>query len=144
MLERVLMYLYGVKPYNWPIARGGMHFGEWEIKNGKIALPLLEGQYFRIVGSIFNDGVYKYEDNLKLTDETFEGSVWGLIIPKPVLDLVKEIEAWEVKNGAVASGVYQSESFGGYSYTKATDPKTGGALTWKSVFASRLSAWRKI
>lgn len=144
MLEQVLLYLYGVKPYNWPIARGGMHFGKWEIKNGKIALPLLEGQYFRIVGSVFNDGVYKYGEDLSLTDETFEGSVWGLIIPKPVLDLVKEIEAWEAKNGAVANSPYQSESFGGYSYTKATDTKTGGALTWQSVFAPRLSLWRKV
>lgn len=144
MLERVLTYLYGAKPYNWPIARGGMHFGKWEIANGKVKLPLLDGQYFRIIDSVFNDGVYKYGDDLDLTDETFDGAVWALIIPKPVLNLVKEIEAWEEKNGAVASGVYQSESFGGYSYTKATDATTGGAVTWESAFRSRLSAWRKI
>ena len=59
-------------------------------------------------------------------------------------DLAKEIEAWEAKNGEVASGVYQSESFGGYTYTKATDAATGGAMSWQSVFRSRLSAWRKI
>lgn len=144
MLEQVLLYLYGVKPYNWPIARGGLHVGNFEIKNNSIGIPLVNGQYFRIIGSIFNDGVYQFNDALKLTDEAFCGGVWALAIPKPVLDLVKEIKAWEAKNGEVANGLYQSESFGGYSYTKATDPKTGGALTWKSVFASRLSAWRKI
>lgn len=144
MLEQILMYLYGVRHYNWPIARNGLHFGTFVITNGKASLPLLDGQYFRIVGSVFNDGVYRYDDELKLIDETFEGAIWALAIPKPVLDLAKEIEAWEAKNGEVASGVYQSESFGGYTYTKATDAATGGAMSWQSVFRSRLSAWRKI
>ena len=144
MLEQVLIYLYGKRHYNWPIARGGLHFGTFTISGGSAALPLQQGQYFRIVGSIFNDGVYRYDDELELTDETFEGAVWALAIPKPVLDLANEIKAWETKNGEVASGVYQSESFGGYTYTKATDAATGGAVTWQSVFRSRLSAWRKI
>lgn len=144
MLEQVLMYLYGVRHYNWPIARGGLHFGTFTISGSNINLPLLHGQYFRIVGSVFNDGVYRYDNELELIDETFEGAVWALAIPKPVLDLAKEIEAWEAKNGEVASGVYQSESFGGYTYTKATDAATGGAMSWQSAFRSQLSAWRKI
>lgn len=144
MLEQILMHLYGVRHYNWPIARNGLHFGTFVITNGKASLPLLDGQYFRIVGSVFNDGVYKYNDDLKLTDETFNGAVWALAIPKPVLDLAEEIEAWEAKNGEVAKGIYQSESFGGYAYTKATDAATGGAMSWQTVFRSRLSAWRKI
>lgn len=144
MLEKILINLYGVKAYNWPIARGGMHFGKFEIKNGSVSLPLFEGQYFRIVGSIFNDGVYKYGEKINLIDETFEGAVWALAIPKPVLNLANEIEAWEEKNGAVASGVYQSESFGGYTYTKATDAQTGQTVTWESAFRSQLNAWRKV
>ena len=144
MLEQVLMYLYGVRHYNWPIARGGMHFGTFTVSCGDISLPLHVGQYFRIVGSVFNDGVYRYGDDLQLTDETFNGAVWALAIPKPVIDLANEIEAWETKNGEVASGVYQSESFGGYTYTKATDAATGGAVSWQSAFRSRLNAWRKV
>ena len=39
----------------------GRHFGKFEISGGSIApLDFLQdGQYFRIVGSVFNDGVYQ-------------------------------------------------------------------------------------
>lgn len=144
MLEQVLLYLYGPRHYNWPITRNGLHFGKFSIENGTVALPLLNGQYFRIVGSVFNDGVYLYDDELELIDEEFQGAIWALAIPKPVLNLVKDIEKWNEKNADIASGPYQSESFGGYSYTKATDAATGGAVTWQGAFRSRLNAWRKI
>ena len=45
--------------------------GKWEIVGGKIRLPfLLDGQYFLIKGSVFNDGVYKYPAE-ELTEEKF-------------------------------------------------------------------------
>lgn len=144
MLEQVLLYLYGPRHYNWPIARGGLHLGNFVIGGGRINIKLLNGQYFRIVGSVFNDGVYRYTDDLELVDEEFEGAVWALAIPRCVLELAKEIKEWNEKNGAAAAGPYQSESFGGYSYTKATDAVTGGAVTWQSAFRSRLAEWRKI
>lgn len=144
MLERVLVFLFGTKPYNWPIARGGLHFGTFEIKNGTIALPVLNGQYFRIVGSVFNDGVYKYGEDLELTDEKFNGAVWALAIPSALLELVNEITNWSEKNKDAINSPYQSESFGGYSYTKASDSETGGAVSWQTVFRSQLSNWRKI
>ena len=46
----------------------------------------------------------------------------------------------EAKN---AESPYTSESFGDYSYTKATG-ESGAPLTWRDVFASRLNAWRKL
>ena len=54
----------------------GRHFGTFTISGGSIApLDFLqEGQYFRIVGSVFNDGVYQYPA-ASLTDEVFEGAV---------------------------------------------------------------------
>lgn len=139
MLEQVLMHLN-----NWFLVPGGIHEGTYTIEDGGITLPFLQsGQYFRICGSVFNDGLHQYPTG-DLKSETFEGSVWALAIPQAVIELAAEIDAWETKNGAAAVGPYQSESFGGYSYTKATDAQTGGAVTWQTAFRSRLNAWRKL
>ena len=139
MLEQVLMNIR-----NWFPVKGGIYYGTFTIKDGGITLPFLaDGQYFRICGSVFNDGLHQY-NVLDLVDETFTGTIWALAIPKAVIDLSKEIEKWQEKNGESASSPYSSESFGGYSYSKATDAETGGAVTWQSAFKQRLSAWRKI
>ena len=132
MLETVLMYLN-----NWFVV--SRNDDTYTIENGGITLPfLVDGQYFRIVGSLFNDGVYQYPG--ELTDETFDGSVWALAVPKALLSTVEEITAWTAKNGD--SGPYTSESFGGYSYSKATNSK-GMAVGWRDVFAAQLSPWKK-
>ena len=137
MLEQVLRHLN-----NWFLVE--IHEGTFTVENGSITLPfLLTNQYFRIVGSVFNDGLHQYPA-VDLTDETFTGSVWALAVPKAVIDLSVEIEAWQEKNGEASVSPYQSESFGGYSYSKATDAETGGAVTWQSAFKQQLSAWRKI
>ena len=139
MLEQVLMHLN-----NWFLVPGGIHEDAYTIKDGSIALPFLQnGQYFRICGSVFNDGLHRYPA-ADLTDEAFEGTVWALAVPQAVASLADEIDVWETKNGAAAVGPYQSESFGGYSYTKATDTHTGGAVTWQSAFRGRMNAWRKL
>ena len=103
-----------------------------------------EGQYYRICGSVFNDGLHKYGDTGdKLQNETFTGTVWALAIPKTIVELAEEIEAWQAKNGEAAQNPYSSESFGGYSYSKATDATTGGPVTWQTAFRSQLNPWRK-
>lgn len=139
MLEQVLRYLK-----NWFLVPGGIYAGTVTIEAKSVTLPFLQsGQYFRIIGSLFNDGLHQYP-TVDLTDETFEGTVWALAVPKAVQDLAEEIEAWNKKNGDAAMGPYQSESFGGYTYTKATDGHTGGGVTWESAFRSRLNQWRKM
>ena len=139
MLEQVLMNIR-----NWFTVDGGIYSGTFTIEDGGITLPFLaNGQYFRICGSVFNDGLHQY-NVLDLIDETFTGTIWALAIPKAVIDLSKEIEKWQEKNGAASVSPYQSESFGGYSYSKATDAETGGAVTWQSAIKKQLSAWRKI
>ena len=139
MLEQVLMHLK-----NWFLVPGGIHEGTYTIEDGGITLPFLaNGQYFRIFGSVFNDGLHQYPAS-ELKAETFEGSVWALAVPQAVIDLATEIESWQTKNGDASVSPYQSESFGGYSYSKATDSISGGAVTWQSAFRSRLSAWRKL
>lgn len=140
MLERVLRHLR-----NW--FETEKHFGVYSINDGTLDAesgtlpPLKDGQYFRIVGSVFNDGVHK-QGAANLTDETFDGAIWALAIPKSLLDTVEEITEWQAKNKAALDGPYQSESFGGYSYTLKSG--TNGSANWKSVFSDRLNIWRKI
>ena len=121
----------------------GRHFGKFEISGGSIApLDFLqEGQYFRIVGSVFNDGVYQYPAT-SLTDEKFEGAVWAMALPPSIIALAAEIEEYNNSDAGKASP-YTSESFGGYSYTKATDAN-GAPIGWQKAFASRLNKYRKL
>ena len=121
----------------------GRHFGKFEISGGSIApLDFLqEGQYFRIIGSVFNDGVYQYPAT-SLTDEVFEGAVWAMSLPPDLIALTAEIEEYN-KSDAGKASPYASESFGGYSYTKATDAN-GAPIGWQKAFASRLNKYRKL
>lgn len=100
------------------------------------------------MGSVFNDGVYQMTDSLELADEIFDGSIWLMAIPKAFLDLVKEIEDWQKKNGSVDSAAmspFNSESFGGYSYSKGSGKSGEGTGTsWQGAYASRLNIWRKL
>ena len=55
---------------------GDIKSGKYTIKDGMIEVPFLaEGQYFRIVGSVFNDGIYQYPA-YDLIDEVFNGEIW--------------------------------------------------------------------
>lgn len=129
---------------NW-FDYGDRHYGTYTIENGAIEpLDFLQdGQYFRIIGSVFNDGVYQYPDD-ELTDETFTGSIWAMSVPPAVLALAQEIATYNASDAAKPSP-YQSESFGGYSYTKATGASGGGSGSdWQSVFASKLGKWRRL
>ena len=121
----------------------GRHFGKFTIRGGSIEpLDFLQyGQYFRIVGSVFNDGVYQYNATF-LTDEVFEGAVWAMAVPPTLIALAAEIEEYN-KSDAGKASPYTSESFGGYSYTKATDA-SGAPIGWQKAFASRLAKWRKL
>lgn len=136
MLETVLRHLN-----NWFLVPDGVHAGEFTVQDGQLTLSFLQtGQYFRVVGSVFNDGLHQYPAT-DLTDETFDGSIWALAVPKAVEALAGEIDAWQTKNGE--PGPFTSESFGGYSYSKATN-KSGVAVGWQDVFKSRLNDWRRI
>ena len=128
-------------------------FGTFTISGGSIDLSETDvqtGQYFRIIGSTFNDGVYQYPAS-GLANETFTGSVWLMGVPKAVLDLAAEISSWQEKYGTVESPAmspYISESFGGYSYSKSAGSGSMGnnqmAASWERTFANRLNRWRKI
>ena len=87
----------------------------------------------------------------ELHDENFSGAVWAMAVPPTAIALSEEIEAWQAKYGSVDSAAmspFNSESFGGYSYTKSTGGSyssgSGGNPSWQSVFADKLNRWRKI
>ena len=124
--------------------------GSFRIVDGMLEADfLLPGQYFRVMGSLFNDGVHQYGNDF-LNDEDFTGSVWSLAIPVAVIKLSEDIDAWRAKYEAPDSSAmspYMSESFGGYSYSKGSaisGTGTGGATSWRTSFASRMNAWRKL
>ena len=125
------------------------YFGKFTISNNEITgdYELQENQYFRIVGSVFNDGVYKNDSSLVLNDETFSGAIWAMAVPPSVIDLSERISAWQTQYGDLVSSPYQSESFGGYSYTKASsgqgNANNSSNPTWQSSFAGELNNWRK-
>ena len=128
---------------NWFVVPDGVHIQTYTISGGSIApLDFLQdGQYFRIIGSVFNDGVYQYPA-ASLTDEVFDGAVWSMAVPPAVIDLAAEIE--EYNKSAGKPSVYTSESYpNGYSYTRATDA-SGVPISWQKAFSSRLSKWRKL
>ena len=131
------------------------YFGTFTIENGEINLTdlvadgsLHDGQFFRIIGSVFNDGVHQYKtDNMEvLEDEVFRGAIWPMAIPPVVIDLSERIEEWETKYGESVSSPYNSESFGGYTYTKsyAGQGNANSSPTWQTMFADELNRWRKI
>ena len=137
MLEAVLTHLH-----NWFPAKDGKHAGAFVIASG-VLLPeigLLPGQYYRIRGSVFNDGLHRAGDaDDILTDEAFDGEVWALAVPRAVQELAVEASEWAEKN-PVTDKV--SESFGGYSYSR-WQSASGGVGGWQAAFASRLNAWRR-
>lgn len=124
---------------------GDFLIDSWQLKTeysgGEISIA--NGQYFRILGSALNDGVYQWPCTT-LHDETFSGAVWGLAIPPALIALAEEIEEWQSKYGGSVASPYQSESYsrGSYSRTKASAGQN--AISWKTAFADRLSPWRKL
>ena len=147
MLEQICAYIH-----NYFTGKNGMAYdarsGAFTIADGVLDLEgYAPGDYYLIEGSKRNDGVHRYGD--ELTDETFTGTICAMHVPAAFEELVAEIEAWNSKYGEAAATPYQSESFGGYSYTLKSGSTAGGqtssaAATWRGVFASRLNQWRKL
>ena len=135
MLEAILQHLH-----NWFEVRGAVMVGSFRIASGELeAEGILNAQYYRIDGSVFNDGLHQHPE-YNLIDETFTGKIWPLASPRAVIDLSEEISAWVEKNPPTD---LVSESFGGYSYSRAVGAG-GAAGGWQTAFAKRLNAWRKI
>ena len=122
--------------------------GEISVRNTPITMK--NGQYFRVIGSVFNDGVHRFPD-YELVDEEFDGAIWEMRIPAEVFERAEDIKKWVGKYGTYdspAMSPFNSESFAGYSYSKGTGSSgpdgNESSNSWQSVFKSRLNMWRKL
>ena len=146
MMTEICEYLH-----NWFCEDSDMIIGNIVIGDSEITVPygaIQPGQYIRIVGSVFNDGVWQYGE-AEFNPETYDGAVWLMRVPQAFINLVTEIENWQAKYGGVdskAMSPFNSESFAGYSYSKSSggSGEVASPTNWQGVFAARLSPWRKL
>lgn len=143
MLEEILAFIH-----NYFVKE--IYKGSFKISDGQLLCSFLQdGQYFRILGSIFNDGIHQYPA-CDLRDESFCGEIQAMAVPPAVIAIADEIEDWQMKYEAEILKPYSSENLQGvYSYTKATNNKSGNksgstTVTWRDIFGTRLNKWRKI
>ena len=125
-----------------------IYTGSFTVENGALDVDfLLPDQYYRIIGSVFNDGVHQHP-SADLHDEVFIGEVRAMAVPPAVIALAADIQDWLDKYGDTVQSPFSSESFANYSYSKATggagQGSAGDAITWQSVFGKQLNQWRKI
>ena len=140
MLEEILRTLN-----NW-FERDGL-VGDFKVAGGALLLPdgfLKEGQYLRVVGSTFNDGLHCWPVS-DMVDEEFAGEVRALAVPPAVVSLSEQIEEWRTDNQKALDAPYASESFGGYSYSKeGAGSSQNGSTGWRAHFRDQLNQWRKL
>ena len=133
--------------HNYFADAGDIRAGSFDIEEGELSAGFLTtGQYYRIVGSAMNDGVWQHPAD-GLADESFTGEIWPMKPPRAFLQLAEEVEVWQEKYGAQALSPFQSESvIGVYSYQKAASGKTTGESksAWQDVFRKKLNRWRKL
>ena len=125
----------------------GSRSGAFDVSGGTLEIAgIPEGQFFWVEGSALNDGLHRYPDTT-MEDESFEGRVVLLRVPRAFAELCDEIEAWVDANSKAIDGPYQSESFGGYSYSRETGGAQGNempAAAWQAHFGARLRPYRKL
>lgn len=139
-MQKILDYLHN---YFYTFGEKGL----FNIVDNQITVKgkYIQGQYIKLEGSIMNDSVYKvisYSEN-KITvegaiNEEFKGIIYSLAVPKELIELetkIKEYEANKTKSDII------SESFGNYSYSRATN-SNGDIADWKDVFKTDLKPYR--
>lgn len=143
MLEQVLDHIHNY------FYTGAVITDTFTISGGQIQIDELQnGQYYHITGSVFNDGIHQYPASEgELTDETFSGTIYPMAVPKTMLNIVNEIEAWVEEYGTVMNSPYQEERVVNvYEYKRATTGRYVGdsQSDWQTIFKKRLNAWRKV
>lgn len=148
LAEEVLSHIH-----NWFVKDTAV-FQNVEVSGGElpddISAFVTDNAFYRIQGTYLNDGLHRTSDpDDELQDEVIERAVVSrLAIPRPLLALIDEIEAWNEKYAEISSGPFFSERFGGYeyqirgfsSYGVSGSPLSG----WRLAFANRLNPWRKM
>lgn len=123
------------------------HNGRFTIKSGAISPVdfLQEGQYYRIIGSVLNDGIYQHPED-KLRDEVFNGSVWAMKIDREFLALAEEMKTLseQIDKVALESSVVGSETYpNGYSYSVISSLPVALQHQYKAIELKK-RRWRKL
>lgn len=146
-MDTIMTELCGELHNHFVIKPDGVHKGRFTIDGKRLTVDFLqEGQYFRIVGSVFNDGVHVYPAS-DLQNEEFNGEVWAMAVPPAVIALADEIGDWEEQYSGASLSPFTSESFNNYSYSKATGTNADGSyapVTWRSVFAPKIARFKRL
>lgn len=146
-LEQILWHIHNWFDYETIPVRG------CSIDGGSLpaSVHIPNGALYRIQGSLFNDGLHQHPSD-DLADETFSGTVTVCAVPKALMDLSDQIADYMDETGQADSEArkakFQSESFGGYSYTIKGDSRSNSASDglsgWQAAFRTDLNPWRKI
>lgn len=144
MLTEICQYLHNYFDYE-------RHYGDISIIGQSVfcdgkEIEIESGQYFALFRNKIPLGVFQKSE---LTDKSFTGSVWLMDVPKAITDANTWAEQWKAKNmaaGSEANSVFQSESFGGYSYSKGNNSKgkVGASIFDNAQFAAMLAPYRKL
>ena len=124
----------------------GVHSGTYVVSGG--AFPpqtyLQDGQYFRIMGSVFNDGVHRFPA-VDLVDEEFDGEIWAMAVPPDAVLLAEEIDGFNAKvdEMLLVEKGYTMESFGGYSYSLRVGAPAA-MVEWSNRIRRGMNRWRKL
>lgn len=122
----------------------GARLGNFTIIGGALT-PAPECSYVYISGSALHDGVWALSGDMLqgaqdgMKDDSFTGFVFELHPPGDFLRLCEEISSYD---DAHPVGEMQSETFGDYSYTRASSQ--GGEQGWQSAYRKRLDAYRRM
>ena len=132
MIEKVLNYLQHFYPCTFEPVKG------IDVDGLTVKKDYILNQYILIKGSIMNDGIYKVDSIvgnklvMALSVESTTVIVYGLAIPKSLLNLISEIEAYGEKGDNISS-----ESIDDYSVSF-------NGSGWQSAFASKLAPYRRV
>lgn len=134
------------------VMRQVRNYFEREAMDGRFVIsssvlsPAPKAPYVYICGSAHCDGVWQLSGGTLLSergafahDETFSGRVWGLHPPDGFLALCEKIADYDEQNPI---GAVQSESFGDYSYTRASGQN--GVQGWSAAFRALLLPYRRM
>ena len=144
MLEKVLYHLHNWFERDVVSIRGASISGGTPPDEIVAAVP--RGAFYRIQGTLLNDGLHLRGEE-SLSDETSDMTVTVVAVPRALLSLVDEIDAWQAANGKAADGPYSQESFGGYKYTLKGFSTYGAPNAidgWRLAFRDQLNPWRKM
>lgn len=127
--------------------------GDVVISEGKVsvngnAVEIAKDAYFALFHQHFVTGVFKYGTD-ELADGSFRGAVWLMDIPKAIFDAAEWGEAWNAQHGnadSQANTPFDSESFGGYAYTKAQSSTSanGSSVFNNAQFIAMILPYRRI